>query len=439
MLDPSLLNVLASSLMAGDQNVPSLVSRIEKAIGKRGLPALAARYHEAFLGRTRPRRQDVLEFLRHDRGVPHIRTRHAEPVTIAARLVEPSVMVPVPAAKNWKIPAITSMGELRDWLNLTTGELEWFADIKGLNRRSKSSALAHYRYSIVSKRNGDVRLIEAPKPRLKQLQRIILAEILDPIPKHEAAHGFVRGRSIQSSASPHAGKRVVLRMDLKDFFPSIHATRIQAFFRTAGYPDPVATLLCGICTNSVPNAAWREHRRTPGVEKTFDLQHLYRRRHLPQGAPTSPALANLCAYRLDARLTGLAKSADAVYTRYADDLAFSGGEEFARQSVRFSDQVAAILIDEGCTPHFRKTRIMRQSVRQQLCGMVINSHLNIGRQEFDRLKATLTNCVKHGPATQNRDAVDDFQSQLRGKIGFVESVNPARGAKLRAIFKQIPR
>ena len=178
------------------------------------------------------------------------------------------------------------------------------------------------------------------------MQRSILAEILDSIPPHEAAHGFVKGRSIQSFASPHAGQRVVLRMDVRDFFPSISALRIQAFFRTAGYPDSVASFLCGLCTNAVPDAAWHEHRGALGVEKAFELRGLYRRRHLPQGAPTSPSLANLCAYRLDARLAGLADSAGAVYTRYADDLAFSGNDQFERQVERFSDLVGAILLEE---------------------------------------------------------------------------------------------
>jgi len=164
---------------------------------------------------------------------------------------------------------------------------------------------------------------------------------------------------------------------------------------------------------------------------------MYARPHLPQGAPTSPSLANLCSYRLDCRLSGLAQSAGAVYTRYADDLAFSGGERFDRSVARFAAQVAAILIEEGFTVHHRKTHVMRQSVRQHLAGLVTNQRLNVRRSDFDLLKAILTNCVRHGPATQNREAHPHFQEHLAGRIGFMETINIEKGRRLRATFDQI--
>jgi RNA-directed DNA polymerase len=159
--------------------------------------------------------------------------------------------------------------------------------------------------------------------------------------------------------------------------------------------------------------------------------------HLPQGAPTSPALANLLAYRVDCRLAGLAGSAGAAYTRYADDLAFSGDEAYARQAEHFSVQAAAILLEEGFTVHHRKTRIMRSGVRQQLAGQVVNVHLNVARTDFDRLKAILTNCIRLGPDSQNRGNHPSFRAHLLGRINFVTMVNAARGARLRGIFDQI--
>jgi len=163
----------------------------------------------------------------------------------------------------------------------------------------------------------------------------------------------------------------------------------------------------------------------------------YSRPHLPQGAPTSPALANLCTYRVDCRLAGLAKSAGAEYTRYADDLAFSGSEALERRIERFSTHVAAILLEEGFAVNHRKTRIMRRGVRQHLAGLVANQHVNVIRSDFDRLKATLTNCVRLGPESQNRDARSHFRLHLDGRVAFVEMVNPARGARLRRILEQI--
>jgi hypothetical protein len=206
-------------------------------------------------------------------------------------------------------------------------------------------------------------------------------------------------------------------MDLQDFFPCFTGARIQAVFRTAGYPEPVADLLGGICTNAVPRDICR-------------AQPLYMRPHLPQGAPTSPALANICSWRMDCRLAGLAKSAGAGYTRYADDLAFSGGADFERRVERFSTHVAAIVHEDGVAVNHRKTRIMRRSVRQHLAGLVVNDHCNIRRADFDLLKAILTNCARRGPGTENRP-------HLEGRIAFVESINAARGQRLRRIFEQI--
>jgi hypothetical protein len=176
------------------------------------------------------------------------------------------------------------------------------------------------------------------------------------IPSHPAAHGFLKGHSIKTFAAPHVGKRVVLRMDLRDFFASISGPRVQAFFRTAGYPDAVADLLGGICTNAAPRRMWKQAGKDLDPLTMAEARALYAWPHLPQGAPTSPALANLCAWRVDCRLSGLAEAAGAVYTRYADDLAFSGGEDFDRCVEQSSLRVAAILLEEGFTVHHRKTR-----------------------------------------------------------------------------------
>jgi RNA-directed DNA polymerase len=137
-------------------------------------------------------------------------------------------------------------------------------------------------------------------------------------------------------------------------------------------------------------------------------------------------------------LAGLAKSVGAEYTRYADDLAFSSNDAlFERRVETFSISVAAILMQEGFTVHFRKTRVMRQGVRQYLAGLVANQRANVIRADFDRLKATLTNCVRLGPESQNRQSHPRFRSHLEGRVGFVEMINPGRGERLPRIFEQI--
>ena len=166
-----------------------------------------------------------------------------------------------------------------------------------------------------------------------------------------------------SFAAPHADKAVLLRLDLQDFFPGFPAARVQALFRTLGYPEAVAGCLGGICTNAVGRDVWRGRPVEIAAREWHEARTLYARPHLPQGAPTSPALANLTAYRLDCRLVGLARTAGAAYTRYADDLAFSGGEEFHRVVKRFSAHAAAVALEEGFSVNHHKTRIMRQGVR----------------------------------------------------------------------------
>jgi hypothetical protein len=280
-------------------------------------------------------------------------------------------------------------------------------------------------------------LIEAPKPRLKQIQRRLLDAILTCIPPHEAAHGFRPGRSIVTFAKPHIGRAIVLKMDLRDFFISITGARVIALFLTAGYPEPVARLLTGLCTNTVP----RELKDAAGEPFDSSLSwqagRLYRRPHLPQGAPTSPALANLAAYRLDARLAGLAHSVGAQYTRYADDLVFSGGATFARTIGRFPIHVAAVALEEGFAVQHRKTRVMRQGVRQRAAGVVLNRRINLPRADYDQLKAILCNCVRHGPQGQNRAGVADFRAQLAGRVAHAVRVNPERGGRLLRLFEQI--
>jgi hypothetical protein len=217
---------------------------------------------------------------------------------------------------------------------------------------------------------------------------------------------------------------MVLHFDLRDFFASVSAARVRAVFRAAGYPHEVACLLTGLCTTRTP-----EELNVDGIR--------WRRRHLPQGAPTSPALANLAARRMDLRLHALAQKLGASYTRYADDLAISGGRRLERAVRRVNVLVGIIAGEEGFEVNFRKTRFMRQSVRQQLAGVVVNAKTNGKREEFDLLKAILHNCARDGPASQNRTGHPDFRRHLLGRIAHVRLLNRMRGTKLQTLFDRI--
>jgi len=439
MPNTSFYSALARSILAAEPTAEAVAARMRRTLGEnwRWIGNLAGRYARAFGGSTRPRYRDVIEFLRADDGLNYAKYKYRDKLRITEWMTEPARMQPVHAARTWAVPRIESVGELAAWLNVSPIELEWLADLKRMNARTKIGALQHYNYRVLAKKRGNIRLIEAPKEKLRQLQRVILREILEAIPPHTAAHGFVKGRSIKTFAAPHMGRRVVLRMDLHDFFPSISGPRVQALLRTAGYPDAVADRLGGICTNAAPRGMWKALGKGLDPLAMAEARALYAWPHLPQGAPTSPALANICTWRVDCRLSGLAGAVGATYTRYADDLAFSGDEKFERCVERFAVRAAAILLEEGFQVHHRKTRVMRQGVRQYLAGIVTNEKLNVVRADFDKLKAILTNCARRGGASQNREKHPAFRQHLDGRVGFVEMVNPQRGARLRKLYEKI--
>jgi len=349
--------------------------------------------------------------------------------------IDPPVRPPQP---EWlaalALPELPTVGALAVWLAEPVGALGWLADQWRLGAGGHER-LQHYHYRWVSKRSGGVRLIEIPKARLRRLQQKILRDILDRVPPHPAAHGFRRGHSCVTHAALHAGQRAVVRMDLKDFFPGIQLSRIHALFEKLGYPAHVAGTLARICVNRTHPNAFND--RQLGGSLTWAERHALKSPHLPQGSPCSPALANLCAYRLDLRLAALAESLGVTYSRYADDLAFSGGLEFARKADRFHIQVAAIALEEGFRVNVRKTRLMRAGTRQQVTGVVVNQHPNIARGEYDTLKAILTNCVRHGPAAQNRSQHPDLRAYLAGRIAYVKMVNASRAGKLQRLFDAI--
>jgi RNA-directed DNA polymerase len=334
----------------------------------------------------------------------------------------------------WQVPALATAKELANWLGIAVDDVTALADLRGISTRARDPRRRHYRYRWVPKPGRESRLLEAPKPRLRSVQRYILDGILAPIPAHPAAHGFRAGRSVRSFAVPHVGQDVVIRVDLQAFFTSIFAARVAAIFRTAGYPPGVAYTLAGLCTHRTPVDVL--HGRSS--ERNFgDAAARLRAPHLPQGAPTSGALANLAAYRLDVRVDGLARSLNARYTRYADDLVLSGGRPLLSAATTIVARIGAIAADEGFALNYRKTRVMTAAGRQRITGLIVNDKLGVPRREVERLRAILHNCVKTSPSDQNREGLADFRAHLLGRISWVTSIDSAKGTRLRAVFDRI--
>jgi hypothetical protein len=323
-------------------------------------------------------------------------------------------------------------------LDVDLGELAWFADVRRLERTA-GEPLRHYRWHVVQRPHG-VRLLAAPKPRLKEAQRRLLRHVLAPIRVHDAAHGCVPGRSVRTALAPHTGADVVLRMDLEGFFAGIAAERVHGLLLgPAGLPEPVAHVVTGLVTTVVPGQVWRALPRPAGIEARERHQRLGARLavpHLPQGAPTSPALANLVCYRLDRRLAGLAAAFGATYTRYVDDLTFSGGTALGRG--RFAELVTAVVTDEGFRVNAAKTSAVSAARRQSVLGAVVNVRPTLPRRERDALRALLHNCATHGWAGQTRAADPaTFRDHVLGRVAWAASLDPVFGARLSALAARI--
>ncbi|MCP3103700.1 reverse transcriptase family protein [Myxococcus sp. K15C18031901] len=269
------------------------------------------------------------------------------------------------------------------------------------------------------KRSGGMRRLCAPRAKLKAAQRALLDQLLSKLATHPAAHGFIAERSTVTNAREHTGANVVVRVDVEDFFPSVHYRRVKGLFEAHGYGAEVSATLAGLTTwrAKLPDGTvvW------PGV--------------LPQGAPTSPAIANLVCRRLDARLDALAKKAGARYTRYADDLTFSFPQPPERLG-RFLWWVNAILQQEGFAENAPKRRVMRRGGRQRVTGLTVNQQVSIPREERRRFKAILANCRKHGVESQVRGR-PDFPAWLEGYAAYVRMVHPGLGERWQREVKEL--
>lgn len=324
------------------------------------------------------------------------------------------------AQEQHNVPPIANIGDLRERLRIvSTRQLGWM--VSATDQRTGGP----YRSFAIAKRDGSDRIICAPNTQLRYVQRRILDQILSVQPIHDAAHGFVTGRSIVTNAEPHIGARLILKVDLRNFFPTIHWTRVLGLFTSLGYYSGNCKLSVDDRSRNVAVVLARLCTYTP-------LPHSWQRCHTPQGAPTSPAIANLVCRKLDARLAGLSKRMSAIYTRYADDLTFSFRD--ARIDVgRFRWWVDQICHQEGFFVNHRKLRVVRDSRRQIVTGLVVNDCLRVPRETRRRLRAILHNCRTKGIESQSHGR-SDFESYLRGIASYIQMVHAEEG---RALVAQV--
>ena len=428
---------LARSLLAGSQQQHSLQARAAHALGHEPpwLPGLLGQVFPVSAANWARLTADELALRIEQAPAFGDAFLSDDPPLIRAWILRPSRMTwPPLGLHELLLPSLPHSEALADWLGLSVDTLDWLTYCSARRRQAPLFA-QHYAFSLKPKRSGGGRLIEAPRQRLKALQTRVLRDLLDAVPVHEACHGFVAGRSVTSHAQQHTQQAVVLHFDLKNFFSSVTAAQVAAVFRTLGYPPGVARQLAALSTVSTPEPVIERMREDGWLD--WHQAKCLRFPHLAQGAPSSPMLANLCAFRLDLRLDGLAYTLGARYSRYADDLVISGPPTLATAAARVAAWVGQIAQAEGYAVNHRKTRLATQASAQRVCGVVVNQRVNMKRDEFDRLRAVLHQCGLHGPASQNREGHADFRAHLRGKLNWAGQLNPVKARRLHALWDRI--
>jgi hypothetical protein len=425
---------IATALLGGPWRRREMVRRTAVALDLERAPrwvgTLVGEVLAAYVDPPADRPRELAAFVRATEGWR--RSRRVLPRAHVVRWQPAPTAVVSPAREVTDLPDLAALAAL---LDLDSGELAWFADAHRLER-TVAEPLRHYRWTVRESRSG-VRLLAAPKPRLKEAQRRLLRHLIGLLPVHDAAHGCVPGRSVRTAVAPHAGAAVVVQLDLESFFAEVRAERVHALLRTVGgLPEPVAYAVTGLVTTVVPRSVWNAVPVPADAERHRRLGRRLAVPHLPQGAPTSPALANLVCFRLDRRLAGLAASFGATYTRYVDDLAFSGDRGIDRG--RFERLVADVVADEGFAVNAAKTRSAPSSRRQAVLGTVVNVRPTLPRPERDALRALLHNCATHGWTTQLRGADPaTFRDHVLGRVAWAASVDPVFGGRAHALAARI--
>jgi len=281
----------------------------------------------------------------------------------------------------------------------------------GVSVRALATVLKHapamYREIQIKKKDGTPRTLRAPANNLKTVQRAVLDKILVASPLPGCAYGFGRGKGIVDNARLHAGNPYLLNVDIKDFFPSVHFTRVQKIFTRLGAIKGMAPTLTRLTT----------------------FEH-----SLPQGAPTSPYLATLALSKLDRRLTQLCVSNRLTYSRYFDDITISGGE----RAHKIVEAVAQIIDEEGYKMHrgADKLRLSGPYDDKLVTGIIIKN----GVLEAPKVKEVLDYLhllQREGLKALKDDNPLKEQMSLRGKINFIQQIDPKVGLALTQELEKI--
>ena len=281
-----------------------------------------------------------------------------------------------------------------------------------LKKVINDSQKLYYDFNI-SKRSGGKRQISMPGEILKEIQALIKNKILENIKISDKANGFVKHKSIITNAKEHLNKEKILNIDLKDFFSSINKNRVYYIFKNiCGYTNEVAWCLTKLVTY---------------------------KDSLPQGAPTSPILSNIVSYMMDVRLEKLAQKFGVTYTRYADDITFSGDKNIIND--KFLEYIINIIEDCGFTINDKKTRFANKGSRQEVTGLIVNNNeVNVPSKYIKEIRQELYYINKFGiKEHRKRKGFKNkyYREHLLGKILYVNAINPKKGMELLKEYNKV--
>jgi RNA-directed DNA polymerase len=341
------------------------------------------------------------------------------------------------------LPVVLTLNHLAHLVGVTAQELQ-----NVVSRREDA-----YRVFRVKKRGSPnavpapprrYRTICVPHPFLMRTQRWIAQNILNPITPHPSSHAFAPGSSLIKAAKQHTAARWLVKLDVRHFFESILEDQVYRVFRSLGYGALLSFQMSRICTR-LPTETHLYLHRAPGQRSSRMPYSTLQKGFLPQGAPSSPMLANLAMRTLDRRLTELAQSTGWRYTRYADDLAFSTTAESTRaRAVRLSRQVAHELEQIGLISHREKTSIAPPGARKLVLGIMVDREkprLTRGfRNNIETHLFALTN-KNLGPSAHRTKrgftSIIGMRRHIRGLLAYAHLVDPAYASALESIYSGI--
>ena len=303
------------------------------------------------------------------------------------------MMIYINRLQSNDVPVIFNLRNLRKILNIPKCKQ---GDYFSKNRNKM------YKKFVIPKKLGGYRVIEASNDELKCRQLWIKKFILDKLRVSEFAKGFKKNCCIYDNAIVHVGQELVINIDIKDFFPSIKYKQIFRVYKYIGYNNQVSHLLTKLCTNG--------------------------KNVLPQGAPTSPVLSNIILLKLDKRLSNLAISAGCQYTRYADDITFSGKKNIKS----LVPIIIRIINDEGFEINQSKLRLQYSNQRQEVTGLIVNKKVSLAKKTIKEIENAIYYCKKFGVSEHMKRIGCDkafYKEHLYGIAFFIKMIDIDKGKK----------